>query len=147
MTEKRSRKLSRTQFAVAIAGSLALVCAAVLGLLAMLSVQTEELRVARTRVKMSAVAGACAAFYRDFGRWPESVGELRSNNKGLIYLDGNISDGWGTPIIYLRPVGTDAPALVSYGADAAVDGDTNDGDFRMTLVATNGMNGGSREKD
>lgn len=109
--------------------------------------QVQQGRMARTQAAMHAVALASDMFHKDFGRWPSSFAELQRNDKERLYISGTAVDGWGTPIIYIRPTGTNSPELVSYGADATVDGDTNDGDFRMTLVATNVRKGGGLEKD
>lgn len=130
----------RKQIALTTAVLLLLVCVNVLqwrSWIARSRALGQQSRKARTQTAMYNVAAACGIFQNEFGRWPASLAELQTNAKGVMYLDGAALDGWGAPIIYLRRVGTNPPVLVSYGADSAVDGDTNDGDFRMVLVATN----------
>ena len=91
---------------------------------------------AATRATLDACRAASLAFQKNLGRWPVALPELVNNTSGQMFFvppPGGFVDGWGAPLLYVRPAGTNGGMVVSFGRDGVPGGTGRDADITVTL--------------
>lgn len=90
----------------------------------------------RTVAQLTALHGGASDYLKVFGRWPPTVQELSINASNIVFVSPITpwKDGWGRPILYTPPSGTNRPgSFLSLGRDGILGGTAHDTDIEIKL--------------
>lgn len=96
---------------------------------------SEKAKKALTQTILTVTGTASRSYYREYGKWPNSLADLTNNPRKIIFIEWPASgprDGWGNPIIYIPFDSTQGYGLVSsYGRDGKPGGVGYDADIEV----------------
>jgi general secretion pathway protein G len=98
----------------------------------------EAAKGARTKTSVLMFQQASEMFYTNVGRWPIALPELVNNTSGIVFVQtfgpAGFLDGWGRPLLYVPPVGTNFQgSITSFGCDGLPGGTNLDADIVLTF--------------